>query len=650
MNARIRYIPVLFLVMILWAACGALRVQGDDWQPIDPAELKMTSEPLAPGAPAIYLFRKVDRSDAEARELHYARIKILSEEGRKYGDVEIPFRKGTEGIHGVKARTIEPDGRVVVFDGKVYEKMVVKAKGVKFLAKTFSLPEVRVGSIIEYRYTSDWEQGWIYDSRWILSEELFTKKAIFSLKPHPEFALQWSWGAGLPAGTAPPKEEGGKIQMEANNIPAFEVEDYMPPQDELKFRVDFLYSQNTPEKDVDKFWKKFGKDENDEVEKFIGKRKAMEQAAGEIVSPQDSAETKLKKIYERVQKLRNLTLEKEKTEQEEKREKKKEINNVEDAWKYGYGDGREITWLFLALVRAAGIEAYPVLVSRRDRYFFKPALMNPRSLNDNVVLVKLGGKDLYFDPGTPFTPYGLLPWPESMVRGRQLGKDGGAWVQTPVVESGISRVERKADLKLDADTGTLEGKLTVSYAGLEGLRRRWEEHGEDDAHKKEFLEEEVREHIPATIEVELSNKPDWSSSEAPLAAEFHLKIPGWVAGAGRRALLAEGLFGRAEKNVFEHASRKHAVYFDFPFETSDDVTVELPLGWKVGSVPPAQAQANEAVGYWMKAEESQGNLRVQRKIRINLVLVEQKQYGALQNFFRIVRSGDDQQIVLQPLS
>ncbi|MGB8324866.1 MAG: hypothetical protein WCE52_18050 [Candidatus Acidiferrum sp.] len=59
---------------------------ADDWLPIDPAELKMTSEPKAPGAPAIYLYRQVDRKDAghgNHTELNYVRIKILTEEGRK---------------------------------------------------------------------------------------------------------------------------------------------------------------------------------------------------------------------------------------------------------------------------------------------------------------------------------------------------------------------------------------------------------------------------------------------------------------------------------------------------------------------------------------------------------------------------------------
>ena len=51
----------------------------------------MTSEPKAPAAPATYLYRQVDRDDNGPDETHYVRIKILTEEGRKFGDVEIPY-------------------------------------------------------------------------------------------------------------------------------------------------------------------------------------------------------------------------------------------------------------------------------------------------------------------------------------------------------------------------------------------------------------------------------------------------------------------------------------------------------------------------------------------------------------------------------
>jgi Domain of Unknown Function with PDB structure (DUF3857) len=626
------------------------QVSGDEWMPISPEELKMTSEPKAPGAPAIILYREIDRDDSNSRTAHeynYVREKIFTEVGRKYADVEIPFLKEQANIQGIKARTIRPDGSIVNFDGKIYEKEIIKARGLKYLAKTFTLTDVQPGSLIEYHYMVDFRENYVYNSQWILSEELFTKSGKYSLKPYGEFALQWSWPNGLPPGTKPPAEQAHVIRMEAQDIPAFQVEDDMPPEDTMKFKVDFIYADGSLEKDPEKFWKKRGKKLNDEVEGFIGKRKAMEEAAAGIVSASDSPEVKLQKIYARVQQFRNTSYEREKTEQEQKREKEKEINNVEDLWKRGYGNSLQIPWIFLALAKASGFEAYPVWVSSRSQHFFNPNLMRASDLNTNVVLVKLNGKELYLDPGSAFTSYGLLPWSETGVRGLKLDKDGGSWVITTMPESSASRIEHKADLKMTQD-GTLEGKLRVVYSGLEAEWRRVEYRNEDETQRKKFLEDEVKEDVPVGIEVELMNKPDWNSSASTLAAEFTLKVPGWVSGAGHRALLPVGLFSAPDKHMCDHSTRVHPLYFHYPSERFDDARIELPLGWQVSSLPQPQTNDAHVILYDLKVENDKGTLHLTRTLRRDIISLEQKYYPALRSFYQTVRTGDEQQVVLQP--
>ena len=206
----------LAMVILLGIAAyhPAIVTAGGSFQPVSPEESKMTSEPLAPGAPAIILYRQVDRDDNghTSHQDNYFRIKILTEEGRKYADIEIPFFQASEDVVNVHARTIRPDGSIANFDGKVFEQSLAKAKGMKFLAKTFTLSDVQVGSIIEYYYTMDLKH--VYDSHWILSEDLFTKSARFSLKPYKSsyvpINLRWSWH-DLPSGSEP--KEGPDHQL-----------------------------------------------------------------------------------------------------------------------------------------------------------------------------------------------------------------------------------------------------------------------------------------------------------------------------------------------------------------------------------------------------------------------------------------------------
>jgi hypothetical protein len=646
--------PFAFSLIVILATvvCRPTTVHAQAFQLASPEELKMTSEPLAQGAPAIILYRQVDRDDNShtPHESNYFRIKILTEEGRKYADIEIPFFKQQQDIVHIKARTIKPDGSIVNFNGQVFEKSIVKARGVKYLAKTFTLPDVQVGGIIEYCYTVDMKEYFIYDSHWILSNELFTKRAEFSLKPYQssfaQFNLRWSW-QGLPPGSEAKEGPDHIIRMQAANIPAFHAEDFMPPANELMSRVDFIYSQDLPTKDPETFWKKVGKTRNDQLESFIGKHKAMEQALAQIVSPSDPPETKLRKIYDRVQQFRNTSYELQKTEQEEKRDKEKIAANVEDIWKRGYGTGVQLTWLYLALVRAAGFDAYGVWVSDRREYFFTPKTMQSGKLNANVVLVKLNGKDLYFDPGAAFIPFGLLTWAETGTPGLRLDKDGGSWITTTLPLSSESRIERNAKLKL-SDTGDLEGTLTITYIGLESVYRRLDLRNVDEVARKTFLEDHLKEQIPAAAEVELTNKPDWSGSETPLIAEFNLKVPGWASGAGKRAVMSVGLFTAAERRIFEHENRIYPIYFEYPFQKLDDVSIQLPAGWRVASLPSTQTQDQHIVSYALKAENDNGTLHVARKLNIDVLLLETKYYPALRKFFQTVRTGDEEQIVLQP--
>jgi hypothetical protein len=649
-------------VLLVGLALGAQQAKaGIGFQPVSQEELKMTSEPLAPGAAAIILFRQVDRDDniQTPHEDNYVRIKILTEEGRKHADVEIPFLKEQEDIGSVHARTIRPDGSIVDFGGKVFEKFLVKGKiagsEIKVLAKTFTLTDVQVGSIIEYAYTRDFHEYTLYDSRWFLSDELFTRQAQFTLKPflgnsYVDYSVRWTWNQ-LPEGTKPPEaDRKNVIRMSANNIPAFETEDYMPPEDELKSRVDFIYTEGIfSDKDPAVFWKKIGKQWNGQLEGVVGKRSAMERAVSEIVAPSDTPEVKLRKIYDRVQKIRNTSYEEQKTEQEQKRAKEKVVDNpnVEDIWKRGYANGIQLTWLFLGLARAAGFEANGCWVAGRNEYFFTPNTMQSNKLNANVVVVKLNGKDVYFDPGGAFTPFGLLAWPETGVPGLRLDKDGGTWIQTSLPEASESQIARVGKLKL-SESGDLGGSLTITYTGLEAMYRRLEERHADDVERKKYLEERVTSQIGAAAEVDLTNKPDWTSSGTPLVAEYAIKIPGWASNAGRKAMIPAAIFTAAEKGVFEHNSRTHPIYFDYPYVKLDDITIELPPGWQVSSLPAAQNQDGHVVRYSLKVDKNAETVHLTRSLTIDVMMLDKKYYAALRNFFQTIRTGDGEQIVLQP--
>ena len=143
-------LAIAILTALLFLSNGA--PAKDDWLPIPPEDLALKDNPLNPGAHAMILYRENSIDAKESSVVEYGRIKIFTEEGKKWGDVNIEFNKNRVDIKDVRARTIRPDGSIVNFQGNVYEKEIVKAGGIKYLAKTFSLPEVQPGCIVEYKY------------------------------------------------------------------------------------------------------------------------------------------------------------------------------------------------------------------------------------------------------------------------------------------------------------------------------------------------------------------------------------------------------------------------------------------------------------------------------------------------------------------
>jgi hypothetical protein len=641
--------PFLRLLCLLTAlaAGDAAAAPSEGWLPIAPEDLQITKEPKAPAAPAIYLYRQVDRDDTVPAETIYQRIKILTEEGLKYANVEIAFERGEEIIRNIEARTIHPDGLVVDFEGEIYEKALVKSRDVRLMSKTFTLPNVTVGSIVEYRFRRRLADGYVFNSRWLLSEDLFTRHAKFSLKPSTYYALRWSWPLGLPEGTAAPKHERGVVRLETRDVAAFVEEEFMPPETEVKFRVDFIYDVDFKSSTAEEagYWRDFGKRLHRRVNEFLGSDRVLDRAVAAIVVPEDSPETKLRKLYAHVQQIRNTSYERSKTEQEEQRQRTLEARKVGDVLNRGYGDAYELTWLFLGLARAAGFEADPIVVATRDRYFFDKRLMNGRQLNSNLVVVKLGGRELFLEPGTPFNPYGMLPWYQTAVSGFRPAKDGGSWVNTPQVPAAESRVERNVSVKL-TPAGSLEGKLTVTYTGLEASWRRLSQRHEDDAARAEFLENDVERDIPVGVDLTLKNAPVWSASDVPLVAEFDFQVNGWATRAGKRLLVPVGLFGNGEKHTFEHGARVHPLYFRFMSKHVDDITISLPEGWQASSIPKPRSADLRISQFNMTTEGGQTSLHLRRDLTLGFLVVDVKFYSSVRAFFQTVRAADEDQVVV----
>src|SRR6478752_2155988 len=150
------------------------------WLPITPQELQVKEVPNDPGADAIQLYMAYYKDDDAKFISVYKRIKILREgalqPGKNLVDVEISLEPG-QSLKELAARTIHPDQKILDFTGKPFEKTIFKTRGIKFLAQAFTLPDVTVGSIIEYRYVIALPLHVVSPiSAWPIQGDLFTVK------------------------------------------------------------------------------------------------------------------------------------------------------------------------------------------------------------------------------------------------------------------------------------------------------------------------------------------------------------------------------------------------------------------------------------------------------------------------------------------
>jgi hypothetical protein len=644
----VRLCMIVFCVLVA-SLCYA---QGEGWLPITQEDLQVKEVPGDPGAAAIELYYAHYIDDTLHSQFIYRRIKILSEKGNKYADVEIPIFIHESSVTSIKARTIHPDGKIIDFAGKPFEKTIMKGQGIKYLAKTFTLPEVTVGSIIEYKYLIMMPEHLIYDTAWTIQHDLYTVKENFRIKAY-KGELNTKHGGGsqlemvysnMPANLKPKQSPDG-FEMQAQNIAAFESESYMPPEENYKPQVRFFYG-GSEMSSPDKFWQDVGRDLNKEVEHFIGNHQEIQKAAAEAIGNETDWEQQVRKLYARAQQIRNLSYERGRTQEELKKENLKANANVLDVLNHGYGRRHDIILFFAALARAAGFHTSVLRVSNRGERFFDKGLLSEDQLDQEMVVVKVNGQDVYLDPGTKFCPYGFVRWTRTSTAALKLDKDGGSFVTVPAATHEKAVLTRIANLTL-ADDGSLSGDLTVRYEGSEALERRLDALETDEVGSKKALEDEVKGWLPPTAILNVAKIDGLQGEDEPLIAQFHLQISGYASAAGKRLLLPPYLFQMKQKDAFKHADRKYPVYFPYAYGEKDVISIKFPAGYSVEGSPTTQNAMLPYAGYENLVKFDVGQMVTQRVLAFNGIFLELKLYPEVKEFFGKVQAGDEQQAVLR---
>ena len=603
---------------------------ADVFTPPAPSELTLKDVSFAPGAPAVVLDWTIERDDDRNFENHHVRIKVLTEEGKKFANVEVPYRRDAMSIRKLQARTIQSDGSIRPFDGQAYDKLLVKVHRYDISAKTFTLPDVRVGSILEYAYTIEWANiGTL--ARWPIERDIPVLHEHYSFRPWQGPLALMYMAHGLPDGVQP-QLVSGRFEVDLKNITPFEVESLAPPEDLIKRQITFFYQVDDAKKN--EYWNKVCRALSDRIEEFIKQRPAITSAAKEITAGATTDEEKVRKIYARVQQLRDLSYEREKSEQEAKREKLRENKRAEDVLTNGYGLSSELNKLFIALARAAGMAADPVLLCDRAEPLVKD-VPDFSQFDHIAAVVTLDGKRRYFDPGVPHLPFGALRWDNAYTDALIDGKAKAEWVLTNDVPTSV---KRNATMHVDGDA--LSGTVHVELTGQAALRHRLDLRFDDETAQKKTFEDEAKKWFPDGSTVKLTKLSGMSGVDEPVAIDYDVTIANVVSLTGSRAIIPLSLFESTAKNPFAAAHRKHPFYIDFTYDITDAVTLQLPDGYKVESLPDAVNHDAGVLKYRNQSKIVDGSIAFSRTLKFGTAFINEESYPVLRGFMSDVTTAD----------
>jgi hypothetical protein len=641
--------PTVTTCLLVYLTFFSAPAQAQAWKPMDPAHLALKAPVVEKDADAEALLWEVYVNDASANTeyIHLLRVKIFSERGKEsQSKIDIPYFNRTS-IKDIAGRTIKPDGSVIELKkDAIFDREIVKFGGLKLKAKSFAMPGVEPGAIIEYRWREVVEGGVANNVPLYFQREIPVQTVRYYLKPSTDliYPMRAITFAGNNSGFV--KDKDGYQRTEMTNLPAFREEPRMPPADQVRTWM-LVYYAPDEKKDPMTYWKDLGRRLHEVVKGEMKVNDDIRRAATEAIGDAATAEQKLERLFNFCRtKIKNVNDDASGLTADQLK-KMKENKSPADTLKRGYGTGTDIDFLFAALVTVAGFEARYAKLSDRSRRFFDPNFTNPYFMRAYNIAVKVGEKWQFFDPASTYVPFGMLRWQEEGIQALICDAKDPQFAQTQLSPAEKSVTKRTAKLKLGED-GALEGEVRVEYTGhfAVSMKEDYDEETADQREKK--LRDQVKERLGAEIseiKIESANDP-----LKPFVYSYRISAPGYAERTGKRLFLQPAFFQKGVGQMFPTSSRQHDIYFRYPWIEEDQVVIDLPEGYALDNAEsPGDLSFGETGHCMVKIAVSQDQraLEYKRNFRFNGLIFPKATYPNLKQAFDVLHQRDNHTITLK---
>jgi hypothetical protein len=663
------------LLSIILFLFGSVEAQKKDprFGKISKKNLKMEVLPNDSSADAVILskfgtgsFTWINDEGFKYRLEVHVKIKILTKEGFEYANIEIPYSKRHEAISGLKAASYNLEGNKIIKEKLRRSDFFTEEYNEAYNIQKFTFPDVREGTIIEYRYQilsgfiyslRDWqfqhEIPVLYNQLQITIPEYYTyrhnQKGYTPITLKDKKSRQENFAITVTSNM----QAGGHITRDrynvdskstqytyaAENIPAFKEEPYIASSKNYISHIDFeLKSTKDFNHRIEYYtinWDEINKvlREDGDFGEWMSLHRSAKKETEDIIADCTTEHEKILAIYNRLKKTIKWN--------EQKRLFAK--NSLKNVLQVKEGSSAEINLLLIAMLRHAGLNAQPVILSTRDNGFINPAYPSIDNFNYVIAYVKAGEDTYFLDATDSNMPADLLP--KRCVNGysRLIGPNPRA-----IDITGEKKSSYQHQVQLQFSDGKLVGSYTGNRGNLAGAEYR--ENYINTAAEDKFITTLQEEYPGMTIEnFKVQNLDDIYQ---PLRLSYNLEIEDKAEELGSMIYLNPMLYWGLDDNPFKSETRNYPVDYAYPFENTYMLMLQIPEGYAVESVPKSQRLVMEdELGSFLYNVNVFGNMiHISSRFSIEKGSISQVYYPSLKNFYSLAMKKHNEQIVLKKVN
>ncbi len=614
------------------------------WGKVSRDVLAITSIPEDPEADAVILFDVGEIKITPQFDLlfkRHLRTKILTEQGLKYADISIRFWHEDK-IQRLKAHTILPDGKKV----KLKKKDVFEKRDRSWKQKVFAIPGAEVGAVIEYTYEK-YSKYITFLQPWYFQNREFTK--VNKLTVTSPLGLYYSMFFTNFYGNdpSPAKEEfispDGIVVKEftwtVENLPAIRQEPYMTtPKDYLAAIYFQLHTYQSPYHNVTyiKTWDDLAGVVRKRYRPFLEDDNGLKELVLELLPEAENDRQKAQILYTYVKNsiettpYRGLLSDQLKPPHQVVKDKK--------------GSAVEKNLLLINLLKRAGLEAYPLLISTRNHGRFHDRWPQLQQLNHAIAGLRLGKSPYSLDTGDKYCPFGMLSPNDLSHKGLLVTDQNGLVIDIPM--------HKKVNMRHASTSATLtqEGDLicqtVLKFEGYRGMSERSKlSRKKEKDYIKEILEDRFSDVTIDTFKITGIDEID-----TPLEARIDYRVHNYAQVVGDMVYLTPALIHRLQSNPFKREKRSFPVEFSYSRVYEEKVNLTIPENYQTLETPISLRKLSRDLYFTSVCQADSNLVKFQRHFTLNKVFYDPTEYPALRDTYEQIVNSDQGQIVLKRLA